>query len=218
MRAKVGGFRRPLDQVFAAPSHLAVLRALLDAVEGMSGRQVAKLAAINHQTCAVTLGRLEEVGLVRRQGSGQSQLFQLNREHLLIRDLVVPLLRQERSVFSRIDRRVSGLVNGRCPRAVIFGSVARQEEERESDLDILLVTDGPRGQRATRRAADEVRAILRNEWGLRVNPIVLTDRTVEERRARKDPLILNILREGIEVSTARKRGTQRATRGTSPAG
>jgi predicted nucleotidyltransferase len=211
MRARVGAFRRPLDQAFAVPSHLAVLRALLDAAEGMSGRQVARLAGINHQTCAVTLGRLEERGLVRRQGSGQSQLFQLDREHLLVRDLLVPLLRREREVFSRILRRVGELVSGRCLRAVVFGSVARAEEQRESDLDLLLIADGPRGQTAARRAADAVRAALGREWGLRVNPIVLTERAVEVRRARTDPLIVNILREGVEVSPTPQKGAPRAT-------
>jgi hypothetical protein len=73
----LGAFRRPLDQVFAVPSHLVILRAFLEAAEGVSGLQVARQAGVSHQTCAVTLGRLEELGLGRRQGSGQAQLFQL---------------------------------------------------------------------------------------------------------------------------------------------
>jgi predicted nucleotidyltransferase len=205
MRAKTGTFRRPLGQVFAAPSHLAVCRALLDTAEGTSGRQVARQAGINHQTCAVALGRLEELGVVRRQGSGQSQLFQLSRENLLVRDLLIPLLRKEREVFPRVLRRVGELTTGRCVRALVFGSVARSEERRESDLDLLLIADGSRGQASTRQAANEVRAVLGKEWGLRVNAIVLTQRTVEVRRQRRDPLIANILREGIEVALDRKK-------------
>jgi predicted nucleotidyltransferase len=197
--------------VFGVPSHLAVLRGLLDAAEGMSGRQVARVAGINHQTCAVTLGRLEALGLVRRQGSGQSQLFLLNREHLLVRDLLVPLLQREREVFPRILRRVGDLVSGRCVRAVVFGSVARREEQPESDLDLLLIAGGRRGLTMTRRAADEVRAALGREWGLRVNPIVLSERGVEARRARTDRLIVNILREGVEVSAMSTKGDPRAT-------
>jgi len=199
MRPRTQTFRRPLDQILAAPSHLAVCRALLDTAEGMSGRQVAREAGINHQTCAVTLGRLEELGVVRRLGSGQSQLFRLNRENLLVRDLLIPLLGKEREVFPRILRRVGERVAGRCLRALVFGSVARGEEQTGSDLDLLLIADGPRGQTKTRRAADDARAALAGEWGLRVNGIVLTQRALERRRERKDPLIINILREGIEV-------------------
>lgn len=205
MRARKAAFRQPLGPVFAAPSHLAVCRALLDTAEGMSGRQVARQAGINHQTCAVALGRLEELGVVRRQGSGQSQLFQLSRENLLVRDLLIPLLRKEREVFPRIVRRVGELAAGRCVRALVFGSVARGEERRESDLDLLLIADGPRGQASTRQAANELRAVMAKEWGLRVNAIVLTQRAVEVRRQRRDPLIANILREGIEIAIDRRK-------------
>ena len=218
MRAKAGAFRRPLDQVFAVPSHLAVLRALLDAAEGMSGRQTARLAGINHQTCAVTLGRLEELGLVRRQGSGQTQLFQLHRAHLLVRDLLIPLLKQEREVFPKILRRVGDLVSGRCRQALVFGSVARGEELRESDLDLLLIAGGPREVATARQAAAEVRAALGAEWGLRVNPIVLTARAVEVRQARKDPLVANILREGIVVDCGRTKGPRDAPDRTTATG
>ena len=199
MRPRTQALRRPLDQVFAAPSHLAVCRALLDTAEGMSGRQVAREARINHQTCAVALGRLEEMGVVRRQGSGQSQLFRLNRENALVGDLLIPLLKKEREVFPRIIRRMGEMVADRCLRALVFGSVARGEEQTGSDLDLLLIADSPRGQAAVRRAADDARAALAGEWGLRVNAIVLTQRSLERRRERKDPLIINILREGIEV-------------------
>ena len=74
MRVRTQAFRRPLDQVFVAASHVAVCRALQDTAEGMSGRQVARQAGINHQTCAMALSRLEDLGIVRRQGPGQTQL------------------------------------------------------------------------------------------------------------------------------------------------
>jgi predicted nucleotidyltransferase len=182
----------------------------LDTPEGMSGRQIARQAGINHQTCAVTLGRLEELGVVRRQGSGQSQLFQLSRENLLVRDLLIPLLRKEREVFPRIIGRVGEIAAGRCVRALVFGSVSRGEERRESDLDLLLIADGRRGQASTGQAANELRAVLAKEWGLRVNAIVFTQRAVEVRRQRKDPLIANILREGIEIAIDRGKGREGA--------
>ncbi len=210
MRARKGVFRQPLDAVFAAPSHLAVCRALLDTAEGVSGRQVARQAGINHQTCAVALGRLEELGVVRRQGSGQSQLFQLSRENLLVRDLLIPLLRKEREIFPRVVRRMGELAAGRCVRALVFGSVARGEERRESDLDLLLIADGPWGQASTRQAANAMRAVMAKEWGLRVNAIVLTQRAVEVRRRRRDPLIESILQEGIEIAIDRKKDREGA--------
>jgi hypothetical protein len=48
--------------------------------------------------------------------------------------------------------------------------------------------------------ANELRTAIAREWGLRVNVIVLTQRAVEVRRQRRDPLIANILQEGFDIS------------------
>jgi len=218
MRARSFAFRRPLDQVFSAPSHIAILRALLDTAEGMSGRQVARLARINHQACATALHRLEALEVVQRQGAGQSQLFRLNRDHILVRDLLVPLLRREREVFLGVLERLRHLAAARGVRALLFGSAARGEEGPESDLDLLLLADGVRGRQIARQVAEEARAILWKEWGLRVNPIVLSQRAVELRRKRRDPLIANILREGIDVGAGRHLERERAKTRATPAG
>jgi predicted nucleotidyltransferase len=199
MRARKAVLRHPLDRVFSAPSHIAILRALLDSSEGMSGRQVARLAQVNHQACATALRRLEETGVVERQGSGQTQLFRLNREQAVVRDLILPLLTRERAVFQGLLRRLGRLVAGRCARAMVFGSVARGEEGSESDLDLLLIAEGARGRPRAREAAREARTRMWKEWGVRVNGIVLTSRQVELRRRRGDPLVAAILREGIAV-------------------
>lgn len=218
MRPRGHAMRRPLDQVFVAASHVAVCRALLDTAEGMSGRQVARQAGINHQTCAVALGRLEDIGIIRRQGSGQVQLFRLNRENLVVRDLLVPLLTKEREVFPRILRRVGELLAGRCARAMIFGSAARGEEQPDSDLDLLAVAESPRGQTRTRQGGDQVRAALATEWGLRVNTIVLTRQAIETRQRRNDPLVTAILREGIAIDVERVKRRSGASARTTTTG
>ena len=50
---------------FSRPSPHAVLRALKDSREGMSGRAVAREAGVNHQAGAVAIRSLEAMGLVQ---------------------------------------------------------------------------------------------------------------------------------------------------------
>ena len=218
MRPRKAALRRPLDRVFAAPSHIAVLRALLDSAEGMSGRQVARLAEVNNQACANALRRLEESAVVERQGSGQSQLIRLNRENVLVRALILPLLRGERGTFRALLDRLGELIPPRCLQAIVFGSVARGEEEGPSDLDLLLVVDGPTNRRSARERAGETRTRMWKEWGVRVNPITLTSHELEARRRRRDPLIVAILRDGVPIGRAGRTeaghgGTRKAAAG-----
>jgi len=42
---------RPLDHIFSARSQVAVLRVLLDSAHGLTGREVARQAGMNHQSC-----------------------------------------------------------------------------------------------------------------------------------------------------------------------
>ena len=80
-----------MDPMFAASSHVPVLRALLATPEGMIGRHVARAAEVNHQTCANRLARLTALGIVTRHIAGRAQMFHLNRGSPLVHDLLVPL-------------------------------------------------------------------------------------------------------------------------------
>ncbi|HBL18202.1 MAG TPA: hypothetical protein DD417_15970 [Elusimicrobia bacterium] len=188
----------PLSIVFSAPSHLAVLRALCDSREGMSGRAVSRAAGINHQACAVALKKLGGLGLIRRQGAGRVQLVSLNFDHFLVRDLLLPALRKERELMSAIRDEIAGKVGKYALAASLFGSVARGTAETGSDLDMLLVVAGS----IKRSLADKARdfsAEFRNRYGIRLSPIVLSVKEAKTRLEQDDPLILNILAEGIDL-------------------
>lgn len=48
-------FHRVLDVVFSTWSHTAVLRALQDSAVGVTGREIARLAGMNHRSCLKAL-------------------------------------------------------------------------------------------------------------------------------------------------------------------
>lgn len=188
---------RPLDVVLSAPSHIAILRVLKDVREGLSGREVARRAGINHQTCADSLTRLESRGVIKRLGSGKTQLFRLNRENNLVKTVLKPMLESERKQFLDMQEDFSRIVNGYCLSAIIFGSVARREETPASDFDIALIV---------KNRNQKIHGIIRTliiqgteRWGIQVSPIVLTLTEFNQRASKKDPLINNILREGITI-------------------
>lgn len=87
----------PLDRVFYAPSHVALLRALKDSKEGMSGRALARAAGVNHQACCEALERLAQTGVVLRQEGGHTRLVRLDFNHPLVKEALLPLFRAEES-------------------------------------------------------------------------------------------------------------------------
>jgi hypothetical protein len=62
-----------------------------------------------------------------------------------------------------------------------------------------------RDQETARAAAEAGRRQAWHRFGIRVNPIILTERAMARRQRRGDALVANILREGIAVMGARDR-------------
>jgi len=91
--------KNPLDAVFAAPCHVAILRAMYRNSRPTSGRRIAREAGVNHQACAEGLRRLERLGLVQRQVLGRAHAFSLNQSHPVVGELLLPVFRREEGLM-----------------------------------------------------------------------------------------------------------------------
>lgn len=191
---------RPLNWVFSAPSHVAVLRALRDSREGMSGRAVARAAGVNHQACAAGLKRLESLGIIQRQGAGKTQLVRLNFNHFLVKEALLPLLRRERDLQAQIRELIRNELKTSALSATIFGSTARGEAEPGSDIDVLVLVRAE-GQAKTLKKVHELAAVIRDRYGIRLSGLVLTPRMA--RATRYEALMQNIRHQGSDLLPTR---------------
>jgi len=186
---------RPLDHILSARSQIAVLRVLLDSAHGLTGREIARQAGMNHQACIEALSRLEVLGLLRRQRGGRAHLFTLNREHELIARGIVPLLRFERRFEERLKDVLRRRFQGVALSGAIFGTVARREEAPDSDLDVFLVVASPRAKERAHARVQEVAPLVWKRFGARLSPTILTRDEFRRRNAKRDPLVRTLLRD-----------------------
>ena len=148
----VSHLRYPLDRIFAASSHIPILRALQNSREGMSGRAIAREARIDHQSCAVAVGNLEALGILQRQGGGRTQLIRLNFENILVKNSLLPLLRQERELLMKAKQEIVETFKDDALAMTLFGSAARGHDAPGSDLDVLLLVGEPGRNKIQSRA------------------------------------------------------------------
>lgn len=186
---------RPLDHIFSARSQVAVLRVLLDSAHGLTGREVARQAGMNHQSCIEALTRLEALGLLRRQRGGRAHLFTINRDHELIAKGIVPLLRLEREFGERLKDLLRRKLQGLVLSGAIFGSVARREEAPESDLDVCLVVASSKAKEVAHARVQALAPVIWQRFGARLAPVILTRNDLRRRNVRRDPLVQNLLQE-----------------------
>ncbi len=82
-------------------------------------------------------------------------------------------------------------------RVILFGSYAKGEITRDSDVDILVIA--PTKERFFNRMATVLEHVRDLYEGLALSPIVLRPEEVEERLKVGDQFVQEILEEGVEL-------------------
>ncbi|MDP2183223.1 MAG: nucleotidyltransferase domain-containing protein [Actinomycetota bacterium] len=138
-----------IDSLFGGPGRNAVLRLLARSEEPLSGRQIAQATGLSPGGAARALDHLFELGVIVRVAAGRAVLNSLDREHEIVRTLVLPALEAEDRIAAARAARPSSdvppeiiecLVSGFDPlQIILFGSRATGEGDESSDFDLLVV-------------------------------------------------------------------------------
>jgi hypothetical protein len=144
--------------------------------------------------------RLVRQGIVQSARIGGAYAYQLNREHLAA-DPIIQLACLPQRLLKQIEEHLEGWGDLRPEYAAVFGSAARGTMTEESDIDILLVRtdDAPLDI-----WDDHVSALASNVSRWTGNDARPLEYTVSElRAARNDPVVRNIVKDGLTVAGQR---------------
>lgn len=180
---------RPLALFYDA-TRARVLDVLLSNDTDLSGRAIARQAGISPTTANLALGDLSSAGIVSWHIKGKAYLWKLRQDSSLVE--------QMRSFAAVKDIEAGEIVAnalGSEPLSVIvFGSAARGESTRTSDLDILVVAHNKQQGMDFRRMAFRASAALREKLGRPVEITVVERDSIE--RNEISSLIAEISRDG----------------------
>jgi predicted nucleotidyltransferase len=108
----------------------------------------------------------------------------------------LPLLEQEGELRAEVFERLRDALEKQVVSGCVFGSTARDEDTPESDLDILLLVEGPEDKERVEDRVSSVFEGLRHEFSLRPSSVVMT-RAEFVRGYRADrEFMRNVVREG----------------------
>lgn len=182
---------RAFDEVFRSWSHVAVLRALIDTATGFSGSEVARVSGMTPLSALKALSSLEELGIVQRQRGGRDHLFTLNRRHFLVQDAILRLYHTERQFPEVLVAGLSAILRRSVVAAVIFGSVARNEETPASDIDLCCIVQTEEQKEVVRQLLDKESPDLYRTYGIKTAPVFFT--LGEFRKKARNQLVKSIL-------------------------
>ena len=165
----------PMQEIFSAPSYIAILRVLNQITQGISGRELARRAAINDRTCRLALGRLEQLGLVENLGTGKIKLFRLNRKNYFAKTVLPSLFVGEVSFLGSLIEKLQEALIDKCKWACIYGSVAKKMDVEFSDLDMLIIVKVEKEIENLQDKMTELISSIISGFGLSLSPVILTD-------------------------------------------
>jgi len=132
-------FVRPISSVIPGVQGRA-LAVLAETTAELNLRTLARLSGVSVAQVSRILPGLVELGLVDRREVPPSSLFRLNRDHVASR-AVLALGSLRLTVLGELGSLAAELPE--VPRSVIvFGSFARGEADRQSDIDVVVVRPG----------------------------------------------------------------------------
>ncbi len=169
-------------------------------------RSIARNTGVSKSTTGRILAKLNERDIVKRREQGNQTLFSLNYDNSLVIHHCALALAIE---FDRIKENYPSLHKqlrsfaDSCEKAmgskilsiVLFGSVAKGEQEKRSDLDLLLITD----DLTHTKKIEQVSSAINASYSHDISPTIITEDTFISELNNGSLLYLNILKEGIPI-------------------
>ncbi|MEW6507228.1 MAG: nucleotidyltransferase domain-containing protein [Bacteroidota bacterium] len=187
-----------LQHIFSSPSNVIVLRTLNSRMVGVSGREIARISKLSNRTAQSVLANLESLGVVNRTIGGRDHLFTLNRNNKIVSKLIKYIFEFEdgfgKEIISSIKKKLSPIVSS----LILFGSVARKEEEYSSDFDLCIVYI--LNKTKIENAVSELRDKLYDDYKVTLAPFYITETDFKKRAKKNLSPVNNIIKEGILIA------------------
>ena len=174
-----------LDLLFGSYRQRVLTQLLLHPDDAYHVRELARLTGTTAGTLHKELARLAEAGVLSREKQGNQVRYRANRECPVYPELAGLIRKTGGAAIILAD--VLRTLNPGPQLALVFGSMARGEENARSDVDLLVVGDSA--------FADVVRALHPAQESLQreINPVVYNAAEFARRVAGKDSFVANIL-------------------------
>jgi len=188
----------PLDKILNNEVKIKILRFLCKTEAEWSGRQIAQEMKVSPAACHKALRELNNEGALLLRSVGRSYLYRLNKENIIISELLKPLYERESKipddVYRAIVRNISSLVIDDIASIAVFGSMKKGKERSTSDIDLLVLVRKPEDKRKVEEDFGKVNEKIVGKFGNTVSSYIQTVEEFKLKYKRGLALVKNILK------------------------
>ena len=188
----------PLDKILNNEIKIKILRFLCKTEAEWSGRQIAQEIKVSPAACHKALRELNNERALLLRSIGKSYLYRLNKENLIISDLLKPLYERESKipdeVYRDIVRNISSLVIKDIVSIAVFGSIKKGKERPTSDIDLLVLVRNPEDKRKVEEDFGKVNEKIIGKFGNTISSYIQSIEEFKLKYKKSLALVKNILK------------------------
>jgi predicted nucleotidyltransferase len=168
----------------------AVLALLLKTGAPLTGRQAHSLVSDQYSLWSVqeSLKVLTELGIVETQTIGRAGVHTINERHA-----AVALLRVLTDPIGMLRAAISEAIGSDVESVIVFGSIARGEASRGSDIDLAVIASPGWDGRS------DLEDAVRSHVGNGCDVVVFTANQFQQLARSGEPVVSDILRDGLAL-------------------
>ena len=172
-------FNKPLTHILDSQPKVICLRLLCNHSTQINGRQLSKIVGLSPTTVHKAMKELANEQIVNLKNYGNSHVYELNKDHKVVRGILVPLFNKEKMLLKDFIKDVTNRikksdVKNSILSVALFGSVLEGAEGPKSDIDLCVIVKESKDKK---RAEDLIFAInsqTLQETGMRIEPYIKT--------------------------------------------
>jgi predicted nucleotidyltransferase len=197
-------FHISLLDVLNSKVKIKIIKFLLTHEASMSEREIASILKVSHMSVNRTMRELAELNFVNFITVGKAHLWKVNSKSYAYK------------VLSGLIKGVSGITEPledlkkmflrKLPKAlikkvVLFGSVAKDSEKANSDIDVFILVKDKQSKEKTESSLEKLSNECLDIYGNRLVPYVLTE---QELKQKKNLKIISEIEKGIQIFPKKK--------------
>jgi predicted nucleotidyltransferase len=188
-----------IEDILGTRGKLAVLRVLHGVQVPLNAAQIAVRTGMSWPAVSAILHEFQEMGIVNSSSAGRANIHSLSRANIYVTELLDPLFAAEDRIPSEMLADLRAKFASHAIALAIFGSYARDDQERGSDVDLAIVTADSADKDAVEELVDATQAEFLSRYGAPLSAIVY-DRAQASSLARVAPAFASELsRDAIVI-------------------
>jgi len=192
-------FNTSLLDTLNSKTRLKIVKFLLTHEASMSEREIASILKVSHMSINRTMRELSEVNFVDFVTIGKAHLWKVNRKSYAFKALsefIKGISGIQKPLDDLKDMILTNIPKTLVKKVVLFGSVAKDAEKTDSDIDIFFLVKNSKDKEKLGFALEKLSNTCLETYGNRLSPYILTEQGAKKKARAK---FLYEINNGIQI-------------------